>query len=370
MPTRLVDILGSYNLFAKSMPGILLLLGLSTLLPSGANLGFKIQSSFANFAALIISAVLLGFLLGEGVHIFGDTIERVVYWVGDWILRNVFRPLKVSWDNFIERIDTHVISFDDLRDQWQAGQDSVDKAKESFICKWLIWIVGWIPRRIAEFFRGLISLIREGVWRLHSTFKQHRRLWANSIEWNYTPDGDGRWEEREKGELYDRFARCFEKKFLIDIRTDPDPDELMQYYPWMTSQLSIEDTTRAGRLQATYSFCRSMWVSFSLLFVGYIVILWPILQGGDEPLYQAAGLGLIASEGLPVEDPVAFYPVILIPLAITVLVFLIGVGKYKRHYVEYLMADFCTSQTDPGPSATRQTTLQDQDNVNNTNVTD
>lgn len=172
-------------------------------------------------------------------------------------------------------------------------------------------------------------------WGLHNIAKNHRQLFANSLVWNYEFDERGPWEVEEKGEVYDCFTRCFKNEFGVDLTRstdEPMTDRIRRLYPLVTSNLSTSEASLSSRFQAIYSFCRSMWMVFLILFSIYGTIIIPFYLSGSL-LYPNSGVGRYSESA---------YPIFLVLLALGAFVFMIGAGFYKRHYVDYLMADFCT----------------------------
>lgn len=335
MPRETLGPISSYDLFAKSMPGVVLLLGIGVLythisqspqhtqtflIRNTNNLefifSFSIPLSFANFVAILIIVLLLGLLLGEGVHIFGITIERMMYYIGEWILRNIVSHLRIFYKKIT--VDSNgSVPEETMRQRLKEANDeseypvNPDEYNHKHIMIILIRANNHIEeiRKTVEYRIGNIS---KAYWWTHNMFKEHRVLFADYISWNYT-DESGPWEKYEQGELYDKFVTEFQNEYGIDLRYELSNKEIKRIYPLITSRLSIEKTGRAQKFQATYSFCRSMWVVFAALTICYLIAL----------------------------------NLVIIPLItfIISIIFMYGTGLYKKNYIEYLMADYCTAKS-------------------------
>lgn len=307
----------------------------------------QLESNFANFASFVIIVILAGLFIGEGVHTLAEIIELMIFWSGQWTLHSIFRPVKVWMIDFY-----YTLRNIDPEEGFQP--DGEKTSLKSLFAKCVnkiseMAIIGWFVRRVVEIKQWLWKWLGIGYWWLHFIFKHHRQLFANMIEWNFNPE-HGPWSVGQQGELYQRFARCFKKKFETEIRNEPDPGDLRKLYPLITSQLSQEETMLSQRFQAIFSFCRSMWVTSFIITIGYVWVLLNMYPNSESE-YIPLGVDLLPSEIRPITIP-------LVTLLAT-FAFLISTGKYKRHFVEYLMSDFSTSQEDIPPDSRSAEVLED-----------
>jgi hypothetical protein len=302
MPDRLVGVLESYDFFGKSIPGILLLIGFFTFLPKIPlfPVGGETESiNFATITTLALTLVFSGLVLGQAVHTVAVNIEKVFYRVGWWLLNRyyVHSPLVLS-------------------DEYRESHPRVDGIYK--YCR------PWLIRRY---------------WGIHDTFKSHRRLFENELGWYFDLS-----VEKRKSDVpnvnYDTFRQHCKSEFDVDVaRFDQTSDsrrlvggyeQLRHLYPMVTSKTANATGGRASGFQARYSFCRGMWVVLLILLLGY---LW--LQVLPAPLsaldYKPVILDLFSSAELGV---------LMFGLVVAIIVFLDAAGDYKRHYIEYLIADF------------------------------
>jgi len=302
MANRIVGVLESYDFFGKSIPGIVLLLGLSTLLPKIPILPTGEQNgtlTLATITTLALALVFSGLVLGQAVHTIAVNIEKIFYRVGRWSQNRYYLHGPVV-----------------LTDERRESRPRLDELFK-FSRPWLI-------RRY---------------WGIHDTFKSHRRLFENELGWYFDLS-----VERRKSNVpnvnYDVFRQCCKSEYDVDIaRFDRTSDsrlltgsyeQLRHLYPMVTSKVTRHSGGRASGFQARYSFCRGMWVVVLFLLLAYLWVLFlpvPLRALNYEPVIltvlSAAELG-----------------VLILGLLIALIVFLDAAGDYKRNYIEYLIADF------------------------------
>jgi hypothetical protein len=293
MPGRVANVLESYDFFGKSIPGIVVLIGVATLLPGLPLEVFSGPTDAVNLTvltALALTLVFSGLVLGQAVHTIADNIEKMLYRLGNWF---------VNW---------YYIHSPSILEGWW------DKHP-------------WVERRY---------------WGIHDVFKSHRRLFENEIGWYFDISEEKRGLSGTNI-TYDYFRRCCQVEFQIDIaRFDKSTsqdiqlngyNEVRQLYPMVTAKLSQEGSGRANGFQARYSFCRGMWVIFLLLMLAYIsVLVSPLSLSALD--YEPVILQLLSNS----ELRLVLY--IMLPLS---LAFMDASGDYKKHYIEYLISDFCST---------------------------
>jgi hypothetical protein len=304
MAERVANVLESYDFFGKSIPGIVALIGLATLLPGLPLEAFSDPNGTLNLTvltALSLTLVFSGLVLGQAVHTIADNTEKVLYRIGNWTGNKyyVHSPLisEEWWENHKE---------------WKKRYLAAEP---------------WLERRY---------------WGIHDVFKSHRRLFENELGWNFDLSENKRGLDGTDI-TYNRFRECCETEFGIDIaRFDKKTSrgielngyvELRQLYPMVTATLSSKGSGRANGFQARYSFCRGMWVTFLLLLLAYLSVLFSPFKPETllyEPLilqtFSVSELGLL------------MWAMFLLSMA-----FMDASGDYKKHYVEYLISDFCVA---------------------------
>lgn len=304
MPNRVANVLESYDFFGKSIPGIVALIGIATLLPGLPIAAFSDPNGKLNLTvltALALTLVFSGLVLGQAVHTIADNTEKALYRIGNWAGNQYFVRGPVIKE-----------------EQWKSHERLYKRYK---------WARPWLERRY---------------WGLHDIFKSHRRLFENQLGWYFDLSESARGSDGTNI-IYDRFRECCSTEFGIDIaRFDKTASrgielngyiEIRQLYPMVTAVLSSRGSGRANGFQARYSFCRGMWVVLLLLLLAYLFVLFPVVP--LEPfLYEPLVLQALSAA----ELGIVMWTMFLLSLA-----FMDASGDYKRYYIEYLISDFCAA---------------------------
>lgn len=324
MPNRLIELFGSYDLFGKSVPGAVLTLGILATFPSST---FKISgdTSFLGVIALVFLLLFIGLMIGQGVHTLADNIEKAFLWFARRV-RNWLTLLRVRFGRDITISSLKKEVDEDAPLKIRFWFNAYDKSVE------------WVRRRY---------------WGIYDSLVGHRYLLGKSIQWNFDAENpDGRWKIGSKGRIYEGFVSAFQEEFDLDIRT-LTPPEIRDQYPLITAKLSKEGIGQYRTFQSIYSFCRSMWVVFLCLTLvfGFLINGPAILEW--LPWFEGIRLSVLPLPYTPVG--VEIIPTVIqsyVPwiLLIGTVVFFDAAGTYKRHYVEYLIADFAVSFDPDSPS--------------------
>lgn len=81
MSSPLLQLLGSYDLFGKSVPGGALLAGFWILFPSPLLTATNTSGyNLVDIAALLVIFLLIGLMIGQGLHTLADNIEKIFRW--------------------------------------------------------------------------------------------------------------------------------------------------------------------------------------------------------------------------------------------------------------------------------------------------
>lgn len=277
------------------MPGIVLLIGVITLLPRfpfqsvGSNTDDPV--TFTVLVAVALSLVFSGLLMGQAVHTIADNMEKAFYRIGNWV------------------INKHYIHGPLVSEEWWESHPQLQV---------------WLARRY---------------WGIHDSFKSHRRLFENELGWYFDISVDKR-NSDITNLSYDLFREKCKWEFGVDVAKFDQTtgqsistgryEQLQQLYPLVATRVSSSGSGRATGFQARYSFCRGMWVVLGLMVVAYAGVLYtPVVIPAlaHKPLIlktlNQSQLGLLIW--------------ILIGLS---LAFADAAGDYKKHYIEYLIADF------------------------------
>ncbi|ELZ96089.1 hypothetical protein C440_05350 [Haloferax mucosum ATCC BAA-1512] len=112
MNNNLLQVFSSHDLFGKSVPSAVLLLGALSFLPMDLlSLGVLDDGlSLLNIAALVLILLLVGLTLGQGIHTIADNFEKMFLWLAK-LLRRLFNTVRV-WS--INRCD-HDPSLDTVK---------------------------------------------------------------------------------------------------------------------------------------------------------------------------------------------------------------------------------------------------------------
>jgi len=332
LPQRLLQLFGAYDLFGKSVPGAALSLGIVSLLPASFFPSLDGQS-FAGVAALLIVLLLAGLMIGQGVHTLADNIEKAFLWLVRRIRNSA--NLLTTW-----------LDIDISTKSLKSTTDPTDPPKRH-------------RRVLNNWWDGSIEWLRRRYWGSYDSLIGHRYLFARSIEWNYSQErGDDRWTTESRGELFDHFIDGYEDAFGDDLRKHVhSTKDIVNRYPLITAKLQESGRSGYKNFQATYSFCRSMWVVFLLLFVVYLDLMF------------LGCYGSIISACITISEPIILsvvtenlYPFLLGLLGSGAVIFFDAAGTYKRHYVEYLIAEFGVNYLDGSGSSSKE---KDEDSRNN-----
>lgn len=292
MSNRVANVLDPYDFFGKSIPGIVLSVGIYSLSP-----GLPVQPvdgesrlTFAVLTALALVAVFTGLIVGQAVHTLADNAEKAVYVVG-----------KFAYNSYWKRSDDGLLG---------DGPGS-----------------RWLARRY---------------WGINDGLKSHRRLFQNRLGRYFDPQEDRRRSDRDDLAL-EEFRRCCQIALGVDVRRFDDSGtedvesqtygEFRQLYPVVTSTVDASAPTRAEGFQARYSFCRGMWVVLLGLAGAYTAVLFALVSLVPAALRYPPVL-------LDVLDP-THVGVLIGGLVVLSLVFFDASGDYKVNYIEYLINDFC-----------------------------
>lgn len=300
------------------MFALLSLLPASEIIPPGQTAGQAFGA--VNLAALFIILILAGLTVGQGVHTAANNIEKAFYWFAKRLL-NTFSIIRATTN---KNLNLNSIKYQGPIDEY--------------------------PLRVRVYYQmwnNILEWMRRRYWGVYDSLVSHRILLGKVIEWNFYPSSEtARWVEGSQGELYEKFASQAIGIYDFDLRK-LDTEEIAIQYPLLTTTIGEGSTFR--RFQAIYSFCRSMWV----------VLLATTVVFSDRIYTQ-----FIFGTYIATRDPVAFMylsesmeMVLPFVLGISAIVFFDAAGTYKRHMIEYLIAEFAILPGDWDDS--KKTTIDD-----------
>lgn len=307
--------LGSYDFFAKTLPGALFFIGILSVLPSVPSVpteGF----SFAFVSIALIVTVLAGYVIGQALHSIAVAAESTGY-----------RFTILIYDYF-----PHART-DFWRDRSTTdSKNSESKSTELTFEKILINL--FVP--FSPVYCWIVDRINEAVLP-HRIWFKHRL--QREFDGGDSPDG-----------LYDWFkleSRDQLKSMEMDL-----VEQHEKVYRFVMSYLEMSDSGRARKFQATASFCRSTWITLLIFGVIYTIFLF------SDP---KAILGYS-----PEIDPILNQHGFKLPISLVVgsLLFMYSTGRYKSHFTEYIAIDFYNAaETDAGSSMVKLDTDQVEINV-------
>ncbi len=217
MSTRVTNQLSSYDVIAKSIPGVVFLLLSASLLPTDTTL-VSVGETLADYALVILVALLVGLFVGEGVHTFVELTEQSILFVARRI-ENVRRRIVIE----IRRRKNSPRSSGE--EPAAAEETARDRVPDTLVR------VGSFPRRfvsslVSEVVLPIASVtyawLNKRYWGLYDTLKGHRLLFAHSLVWNFLREpriGD-RWENRAKGHPYECFRECVLEEYNEELLKD------------------------------------------------------------------------------------------------------------------------------------------------------
>jgi hypothetical protein len=295
---------GSYEFFGKSIPGAVAMLGIISLFPA-SDTSVVLSADIVSFAALLIILVLTGLMIGEGVHTVAHNIEKLFIWIARRF-KSVFSLLRVVLNR-----DVNLKSLKSNR-----NIDQLPPFERALFGGW----------------NGVIEWARRRYWGIYDSLVSHRRLLGKGIEWNFYPASEtARWIEGDRGKMYDEFATEYERAFSHDIRK-LDPCEIGTQYPMITGYLESKGITSFRHFQAIYSFCRSMWVLLLIFTLIFFDLVYTHIVFNSMIVTEISIVELLLSNSSERILPIL--------CGIGAITFFDAAGTYKRHYIEYLIAEF------------------------------
>lgn len=298
MSVRIGSILGSYDLFAKTIPGVAFFIGVVSLFPSFPEIPDQ-EIGFGFITVVIIVTVVSGFVIGQGLHSVAVAVESLGYRFAEFMY-NITKFVRREYWSEREGISYTVLEYND-----KESDNHVLRGILAFILRIPARVYCWVIARIHEI------LLPHRVW-----FKFRLR---REFEEKEDPDG-----------LYEWFKwECRDHLQSMDMNLVEQHEKV---YRFVMSYLEFIKGGRARQFQATSSFCRSMWITllaFSFVYFGALVID-PVQILGYEPAIQS----VLIKYGYKI-------PIIL---CIGSIIFMYSAGQYKKHFTEYIVVDFYNAE--------------------------
>lgn len=293
---RIGSVLGSYDFFAKTIPGVLFFIGFVSLWSSVPELP-EGQFDFAFVSVALIVTGISGFVIGQALHAFAVAAESGGYRIAAYVYLN-FKYLRTNyWQN---------------RTGLSGGIS--DRSPDEIY-----------PRlqKISLFISFILSIpARVYCWivgRLKEALLPHRVWFMQRLQREFSEGG-------EPDAIYEWF-KWQSRDHLLSVEGDVS-DEHEKIYRFVMSYLQMTGAGRARKFQATSSFCRSTWITlivFGLVY-GIIILVDPEVILGYKPIV----LPLLEDHG----------PIVLTSLFLGTILFMYSAGQYKKHFTEYIAVDF------------------------------
>ena len=369
MQPRVSSIFGSYDLFAKAFPGIVFFSLSVSLLPV-PEVSQNIQSNGILLAVIALSVIIFGFVSGQALHAIAVRIEKIAFRTAKSyifyrttiyvLIKSMFGEIKYRILHILQEsekdekgTDEEVTPQEDndtdngislkeayIGDKKDRSDEFYGNTKE-FLREWIVLLIYtilslspvflvvfyiWIGElATAAFTIGFIMFPPRNakIW-FRETLYPHRELFDDKIS--------------ENGHSVKKFKSYIQE--LYDVK----PNECSEFtYKIVMSYYERITVGRTRQFQATFSFCRSMWVTLLLFSTIYLFISSPTL-----------------SELLPLIDYETVFnwsytPIIelLLPnqtilnavgfvMFLSVILFMEGERQNKKLFVEYIFIDLLT----------------------------
>ncbi|CCC40447.1 hypothetical protein [Haloquadratum walsbyi] len=190
----------------------------------------------------------------------------------------------------------------------------------------MVQILQWVSYVIVNVITiPLRKILNTTVWfsgwvvdKLYPVFQRHRVLFQVWISSNYDytyPEHLDRWEPSDPVLARKLDEQCSEIHDIKLKQRESPPDE--SFYTFVAANVGQNSETLSQRFQNLYSFCRSMWVVFSIILIIYTLSIYLAIIDTDSSRYI-----LISSI-----------------LFVLILLFLTSTGTYKKLYIKYLISE-------------------------------
>lgn len=345
MQSNVTGFLNRYDIFGKSIPGAMLIVGIYLHLPNliledrlpGVN-----DIQIIDLLGLVFLVLAGGLLVGEAVHTFSRMLQSLVRKVVRFTI-GLFRKCRSKSDDVEEGADND-------SDEFQP--DTNNKSEKSGTGHGIE--DNWSSKNNGQ----MAKVYWWGVWLL----KDHRELFSKSIVWNYTERGP--WKINQRKEVYDSFSQICDEQYDINPKKELEYKEeekptksaerFLEIYPLVTATVGQHNTKLSQRFQDLYSFTRSMWTVFFIISLLYMLSYLPasgidsILSGLLPSCISTILSSLWTPIGLLLWTPELFdqstsplsYLIIFFALIGVTLIFMHATVRYKRIYIEYLISEY------------------------------
>lgn len=381
MPPDYAGFLNRYDIFGKSIPGGMLILGAIALLSFDlpASVSFDSNLTLIELGAQVFVVLILGLLIGEPIHATARIVESGFIFVGRKSLRLAkYGRQGVSWLEAILKRYQYKIGPQSDRDSEREEETDIQAAlSEEEIITELgddttepdhnsrqfssisydgthISVTGRIGEKIQSviklvgaalrwsivvpliFIRSILRIILfvsdRALEVFYPALQRHRVLFHAWLDANFEynpPEERAEWTPTD-----DILSEQFEEEYnethdisLDGTKRDKPPDG--SFYTLVAVDVEQGPSRLSQRFQDLYSFSRSMWVVMFLILLLYSVLLLQAWFGWVTPLEPSEWFQQRSSFD---------HSLVLTFLILLMMLFLYSVGRYKKIYTKYLIA--------------------------------
>lgn len=318
--------LNTYDIFGKSIPGGVLIGGIYYLVPFQITLGNSANTQF-DLILQVLTAGLIGLLIGEAIHSLANIVERVLRRIGR-LIKKIANEAESNISSGVKYSNQKI---------FQLRQKKLDSQTDIYLTS----IITHIYYLVYLLFRLLKTIATPGnilIYKLYPALQPHRVLFTVWIKNNYGGDQATTWDLTDDELLRDQFADACEDIYNIEI-VKKDPDNIVELYTMVTAIVNQSDTGLSQRFQDLYSFCRSMWVVLLIILLWFSLLVYTSTFSYN-PWWMSENIQIIVQN--PEKGFQSSVTILLFGLAAVTLLFLYASSKYKQIYIKYLISDVIT----------------------------
>lgn len=312
-----------------------------------------------DFFLQILTAGIIGLLIGEAIHSLATIVERRLGKLGKYGYQ-VFQRFESYISSLYVTIQIKKFEWELNQQAQDEGEDTEDEdvqpsnnqtddesgessdraeggassiINEEIITtgrKATILGVFLIPLRIVV---GVTQLLSNSVDIFYPALQPHRIIFNVWVVDNYGGDVATTWSLTEDELLRDKFAEACSEVFAFDIYKIEPSREL---YTTVATTVNQSGAELSQRFQDLYTFCRSMWVVLLILSMWLGLLVYTGLLP-YEPWWMVDSQ-LSGSDGFTANTE-ASRLIILSSLFVLTSLFFYASSRYKQIYVKYLIAD-------------------------------
>lgn len=215
-----------------------------------ASLGPDSSFSFSFVVGGLVVLFAFGFVTGQGVHTMAVLTENILYGIGGWMLVGYRR-----------------VGFPPTADFFQKAKAETRSDGGSPSWKQRVYLFAY--NRSVEL-RRLFWLVYP---RAKRVFEPHRRILVGRCVSSEDP-------------VVNQYEEYCRQKYELDVGNRKEAELA---YPLVLSFIDTRPTARSGRFQASFTFCRSVWVIVLLFAAWHVFADLFTRKAGRKPTALAVG---------------------------------------------------------------------------------